>query len=112
MLDLSSFFFLMIRRPPRSTLSLHDALPICRKSQEAKKSADDQIATLNIAVDRGLPPEALKALEKDEADRNESESMMVLQQFEWSSPELQDQVIKLAQLEAKHAMLDASIPRV
>src|SRR5438309_5911300 len=24
-----SFFFLMIRRPPRSTLSLHDALPIC-----------------------------------------------------------------------------------
>src|SRR5258708_34444770 len=23
------FFFLMIRRPPRSTLSLHDALPIC-----------------------------------------------------------------------------------
>src|SRR2546430_6520536 len=25
-----SFFFLMIRRPPRSTLSLHDALPISR----------------------------------------------------------------------------------
>src|SRR5947209_14469095 len=25
------FFFLMIRRPPRSTLSLHDALPICRR---------------------------------------------------------------------------------
>src|SRR4051812_49762599 len=24
------FFFLMIRRPPRSTLSLHDALPISR----------------------------------------------------------------------------------
>src|SRR5260221_6402238 len=28
---LLSFFFLMIRRPPRSTLfSLHDALPICQ----------------------------------------------------------------------------------
>src|SRR6266581_285149 len=26
--DLAFFFFLMIRRPPRSTLSLHDALPI------------------------------------------------------------------------------------
>src|SRR5256714_14715557 len=25
------FFFLMIRRPPRSTLSLHDALPISRE---------------------------------------------------------------------------------
>src|SRR5438477_5942267 len=29
MLVFSHFFFLMIRRPPRSTLSLHDALPIC-----------------------------------------------------------------------------------
>src|SRR6266498_3948834 len=31
-LALSFFFFLMIRRPPRSTLSLHDALPISHRS--------------------------------------------------------------------------------
>src|SRR4029078_13747710 len=30
------FFFLMIRRPPRSTLSLHDALPICRDGRRVE----------------------------------------------------------------------------
>src|SRR5437016_7041399 len=29
---MSTFLFLMIRRPPRSTLFLHDALPICRRT--------------------------------------------------------------------------------
>src|SRR5712675_3459620 len=31
-INLFFFFFLMIRRPPRSTLSLHDALPIFSSS--------------------------------------------------------------------------------
>src|SRR3712207_9145125 len=35
-MNLMSFFFLMIRRPPRSTLSLHDALPICRDHRRAR----------------------------------------------------------------------------
>src|SRR5436309_8576880 len=30
------FFFLMIRRPPRSTLFLHDALPICEPDQAVR----------------------------------------------------------------------------
>src|SRR3712207_8080047 len=34
------FFFLMIRRPPRSTLSLHDALPISEQQVEADGGAD------------------------------------------------------------------------
>src|SRR2546427_113214 len=35
------FFFLMIRRPPRSTLSLHDALPICSGSETETELATE-----------------------------------------------------------------------
>jgi hypothetical protein len=83
-----------------------------RKNKAAQKSTDDQIATLNVAPDRGLPPEVAKGLEKAEADRSDADTMAVLRQFEWSSPDLQDQVIALAKLEAARDMLDASIPRV
>src|SRR2546429_10007921 len=39
-----SFFFLMIRRPPRSTLfPLHDALPICRLLEDEKGGACAQL---------------------------------------------------------------------
>src|SRR5260370_9664839 len=35
LIDAFLFFFLMIRRPPRSTLSLHDALPIYHLADQA-----------------------------------------------------------------------------
>ena len=82
-----------------------------RKSLEAKKSKDE-IATLNVAVDRGIPPEVLKALQKEEAERNDAEKQIVLEHFEWSAPEFQEQVIRIAKLETERTMLDASIPRV
>src|SRR5271166_3851379 len=41
-----AFFFLMIRRPPRSTLSLHDALPICTDGALA-------LGLANVMIERG-----------------------------------------------------------
>src|SRR3954467_8945639 len=47
------FFFLMIRRPPRSTpLSLHDALPIWFNVDAADRTVTMRIATSLLSVDQ------------------------------------------------------------
>ena len=82
-----------------------------RKSKVAK-TLKEEVATLNVSTDLGIPPDVLKALETDEPERNESMRTAVADFYAWSSPELQEPVIQIAKLEAERAMFDASIPRV
>lgn len=69
-------------------------------------------ATLNIAVDRGLPPQVLAALEVDEADRNDAQKKAILDHFVWAAPGLQSLSLPLAKLKAERDLLESSIPRV
>lgn len=79
------------------------------RAAEASKS---ETATLNIAVDRGLPPDVLAALQKDEEERNEAQQKTVIAHFAWAAPELQPLTVRLAKLEAERDLLESSIPRV
>jgi hypothetical protein len=76
------------------------------------KQTKAETSTLNIAADGGLPPALLKALKTDEPDRKEEQDKLVLEQFAWSSPELQPLVVKLAKLEAERDLFESAIPRV
>ena len=76
------------------------------------KDTNAETATLNIAVDRGLPPNVLAALEKDEADRTDAQKMAVVKHFMWAAPELEPLAVRLAKLELERDLLEASIPRV
>ena len=78
----------------------------------AVKAAHSDTATLNYPVDRGIPPDVLKALETEEADRTEDQAKAVAAFFRWSDPEFQPDVIQLAKLEAERGILDGQIPRV
>jgi hypothetical protein len=81
-----------------------------RKSRAAQP--ESEIATLNIATDHGVPPDVLAALEVDEPDRTEAQQETVLAHYQWSSPDLEADVIRLARLECRRALLEAEIPRV
>lgn len=72
---------------------------------------DPEASTLSIAVDRGLPPDVLKALKTREEERTPEQSKLVQQHFQWAAPELQPQMIRVARLEAERNRLDAEIPR-
>jgi hypothetical protein len=76
------------------------------------EASPTETATLNIAVDRGLPPAVLAALEKDEADRNKSQQQAVLEHFAWAYPELQPLTVRVAKLQAEYDLLESSSPRV
>ena len=76
------------------------------------KEKPTETATLNIAVDRGIPPKVLEALEKDVPDRSKADQKTVLEFFEWASPDLQQQTIRLAKLQAEYDLLESSVPRV
>lgn len=82
-----------------------------RKKRIAQAS-NSETATLNIATDRGLPPEVLQALERDEADRSEAQQRLVIEHFAWSAPEFEKATIALARLEAERDIFEAEIPRV
>jgi hypothetical protein len=82
-----------------------------RKSAALKDIKDD-VATLNVASERGLAPEVLKALQTDESDRTDEQRKTVLDHYAWSAPDLQQDTIHLATLEAERGLLDAQIPRV
>jgi hypothetical protein len=69
-------------------------------------------STLNIATDKGLPPDVLEALERDEEDRTEAQRKLVLEHFAWAAPEFQPLNIRLARLSAEHDLFEMSIPRV
>src|SRR5258708_15224961 len=47
-----TFFFLMIRRPPRSTLSLHDALPISLSCILSGNGGQEKPQDVMISTDR------------------------------------------------------------
>ncbi|MCX6623058.1 MAG: DUF1553 domain-containing protein [Acidobacteria bacterium] len=59
-----------------------------------------------------MPPDALQALETEEAERTDDQKALVAQHFAWSSPRLQDDIVRLAQMEGRLTELQARIPRV
>jgi hypothetical protein len=80
--------------------------------KERLKPKDGTVGTLNVAVDRGVPPDVLKAIETYEADRTEEQQELVLRHFSWATPEMQELNLRLVRLETERARLEASIPRV
>ena len=75
------------------------------------RGEQENIATLNVATDRGLPPDVLTALAVDEPERTEAQQEAVLAHFQWAAPELQPDVVRLAKLETQRALFEATIPR-
>jgi hypothetical protein len=82
-----------------------------RKNKLAQASKTD-IATLSVATDKGLPPDVLEALERDEPDRTEAQEKLVVRHFAWAAPEFEAATVRLARLEAERDRFEAAIPRV
>ncbi|MFN7993195.1 MAG: DUF1553 domain-containing protein [Bryobacteraceae bacterium] len=78
----------------------------------AATTPDNPSGTLAIAVDKGMPPDLLKALKAQENERDDEQKELVLDHFEWASPDLQNLYIRVARLRAERDLLDASVPRV
>lgn len=76
----------------------------------AKKS-DPEASTLATAVDKGLPPEVVKALHIPEEERTADLQTAVIEYYRWAEPDLQPFVVKLAKLEAERGRVDAEVPR-
>lgn len=76
------------------------------------KAADKDIATLTVDADRGIPPDLLKALRTHESERTAEQNRLVLDSFEWASPELQALTVQLARLRDERKRLEATIPHV
>lgn len=76
------------------------------------KAGAQDVSTLTVAVDRGIPPAVLAALKIPEAERTEAQAESVNEFFAWSSPELQPAVIRAARLEAERNLLEARIAEV
>jgi hypothetical protein len=79
-----------------------------RKSRA--KKPDPEAATLSIQVDKGIPPDVLKALQAPEEDRTPEQMRLVLEHFQWA--ELEVLYADMKRLELQRDLLDASIPRV
>ncbi len=60
----------------------------------------------------GLPDDVGAALQIKPAGRSAAQQKLVLEHFKWSVLEFQEQIVRLAQLQAEHDLLDAAIPRV
>jgi hypothetical protein len=81
------------------------------KHKIALETHSDQF-TLNIATDKGIPPNVLKALETDEAERSDMQKQLVLRHFEWANPNLESLTVRLAKLQAERELFETAIPRV
>jgi hypothetical protein len=68
--------------------------------------------TLTVAAGRGLPPDLVKSLRRQEDERSPEQKDAVLDYFEFSTPELQPAYVHLAHLRAERDLLYAAIPRV
>lgn len=82
------------------------------RKQKLAESTKAETSTLNVATDRGLPPEVLEALQRDEPDRNDAQKKAVLDFYAWAAPEFEAEASHLAQLEAARDMFETAIPRV
>ena len=60
----------------------------------------------------GLTESMLKALQTEPAKRKNLQKETIAELFEWASPELEPELVRVAQLEAQLDMLEAGIPRV
>ena len=69
-------------------------------------------ATLNVAAERGLPAAIREVLCIPEASRTEEQQALLLAHFQWSQPELEPLVARVARLEAERGRLEVEIPEV
>ena len=60
----------------------------------------------------GVPGDVLKALKASAAGRSKEQAATLRQHFQWSTPELQPELIPLERLKAARSMLEESIPVV
>jgi len=81
------------------------------KRKEAEKSKSESL-TLNMAPDRGLPAELVKALETEDPERSDEQRKLVEQSFAWAAPELEKLTLEAAQLRVARELLEAETPRV
>lgn len=83
-----------------------------------KKEGDSTNTGLPDSIVKALQPKKDEPEPKDEkaikeaAKRAEDRKKALKRQFEWTTPELQPQVVEVAKLEAELAILEASIPKV
>ena len=80
--------------------------------RRAQATEHQEMATLNVPVDRGLPPDLLAALNVEEAERTADQRSLIAEAFAWSNPRFQPDVVRLAKLETELSLLQAAIPRV
>jgi hypothetical protein len=73
---------------------------------------DENILTLSVATDRGVPPAVLRAIQVYEQERTEEQSEEIEKFFLYTQPSVQPALIELANLQAARNMLEASIPAV
>src|SRR5690349_22199922 len=71
----SVFFFLLLRRPPRSTLSLHDALPIYLVRKVASSSATHAgalVARVTTSTKRGSSARSARPMQSHSSRQKRS----------------------------------------
>ncbi len=85
--------------------------PESGKATEKSKSAKPDVATLNIATDRGLPPNVIEALHAAVGDRTEKQERVALDYFEWAAPELEWLTARLAGLQYQRDLLQSEVER-
>jgi len=101
----------------RFRLALSSATYSWPETGDAKRKlkaapADSPSGVLTIAVDKGVPPDVLKALRTQEDERKDEQNDLILDHFEWSAPELSELYVRLAGLRAERSLLDSAITRV
>jgi hypothetical protein len=82
------------------------------KMKARKSETEPNTITLSIPTEQGLPPKTLEALRKPADQRDVSDEQAIRNYFEWSSPALQQQVIRLAKLMAERGAIEAAVNRV
>jgi hypothetical protein len=99
----------------RFRVALSNAAFAAPESGDAKKQVEAAIqneATLNIAVDRGVPPEVLDAIAIAPDKRDEKQNKAILEFYELNQPALQPALIRYAGFDLQKTLLQWSIPRV
>ena len=69
-------------------------------------------STLTFAAERGLPSKVANALKKSEDDRTMFDNEVLRAHFQWSTPELQPLLARIAALNEARRLLEAEIPEV
>src|SRR5262249_30611377 len=74
--------------------------------------ATDRYAWPTAEKGMEIPERVLKALKEEEAKRTPAQRAAIEKHFQWSSPEVQSDLVEIARLEKDAALLELSIPHV